>query len=500
MLIRIRRYNQIIQVLAKYELSWILSHVFVKKQVRTTQPQTIVNIFQELGGAFIKLGQVLAMRPDLIGNENAKIFEQLLDKVAEEKITKFPTEFHVHPKPIACGSVAQVYKAQYKNQLVALKMLRPSSKKIFYADIHIIRQIAKIIYAKELLSGIDIRKVVDEFERYTQTELNLTHEAHYTQTFAQYNHPKVHVPKVYAFSPTYIALEYIHGTPILKTTLTTKQKKELAKQLCTYVFEQLFIHRIFHADLHAGNVFVTSQKTLAILDFGIIGQLDAQTGQTVYELFAKLSSGDLDGVAQALIELHMGDTVVDKIQLRQGLLYALGEYYNKEQSEFDLQFALTQLLECAHKSKLELPANLILCIKSLITLEGLIKTLDSTFNVVRVAQTFVGAHKQETIIRTIKQVPMLIYDTLKTVARFQETVEKIRFDIHSASQHIHYSVQMLIKGMIGSALIVASAITTPLSPNIGGYSYVSILCAVAAGYFVYQTLQRGTSNEKTANK
>jgi ubiquinone biosynthesis protein len=496
MLVRIKRYNQIIRVLAKYELSWILSQVFRKKQIQPTQPQTIVLAMQELGGAFIKLGQVIAMRPDLVGTANATVFEQLLDTVVEEKITTFPKEFHVHPKPVACGSVAQVYKAQYKNKLVALKVLRPSSKKIFYADIHIIRQIAKIIHAQNTLPGINILKVVDEFERYTKTELNLTHEAHYTQTFAQHHNTKVHIPLVYAYSQNYIALEYIHGTPILKTTLTTTQKKRIAQELCTYVFEQLFIRRIFHADLHAGNVFVTPQKTLAILDFGIIGQLDAQTGQIVYELFAQLSAGNLDGVATALTELHMGETVVDTLQLRQGLLYALGEYYNKEQSEFDLQFALTQLLECAHKSKLELPANLILCIKSLVTLEGLIKKLDGQFNVVQVAKQFVGSHKKETIIKTIKQVPKLIYDTLKTVAKAEETFEKIRYDIHISAKHITQSVLKLVLAMIGSALIIASAVTVTLKPSIGNYSYSSIICAIGAIYCIYTIFKRGKSDEK----
>ena len=291
-------------------------------------PETIRQIFERLGGGFLKLGQLLALRPDLVGVEYAKSFEKLLDHVEpvewddlKESIEKYLPEGinafkQIDKNPIASGSIAQVHKAILHNgTVVAVKVRRPEIEKIFHGDIAIMYSFTKILSKRYNLEFMNPEKVVEEFQAYTLKELNLKHEARNMIRFAANfaGNKNVLIPKVYSdlSNEKILVMEFVEGEHLLEERNIDKNN-EVVKKLTSAVFKQLFSDGFFHADLHPGNIMVISNGLkkkdpglkIAFLDFGIVGYIDSVLKEQMSDLFIALITGSLEKTAIALINLN----------------------------------------------------------------------------------------------------------------------------------------------------------------------------------------------------
>src|SRR3989344_8892500 len=298
----VSRLRQIAVVLAEQELFFLVDRLKLKRHLpmnyspkylknKSDLPRRLRLAMENLSGAFIKLGQLLSLRADLIPKEYADEFSKLQDEVKPFKFEKVREIIESELKkplsdiflkfdssPIAAASVGQVHKAMLNNgKIVAVKVQRPNIEKIFETDIALLYHLAVLLekhYPE--LKDYNFMEIVKEFEEYTKNELDYLHEARNIDIFYNnFKNDKIKIPKVYwnHTSKRVLTMEFIKG---VKITDVEKNRPYYVKQLVESYLKQTMEYGVFHADPHPGNVFVTSEHSLALLDFGIVGHISSE--------------------------------------------------------------------------------------------------------------------------------------------------------------------------------------------------------------------------------
>ena len=443
------RLKQIAQTMFSYELHHILIATDLNKFIPwhkrkkkstdfQTQPETLRKVFQDLGGAFIKLGQLIALRPDLVGEATSKEFEKLLSTVPaipfeevkelfkEKGITK------VQKKAIGSASIAQVYAATYYGKKVAIKIKRPGVDTLFSEDITIMKYLATKIKQHYPNLFVDPEDIISAFEEYTKKELDLRHEAANIKRFRKNfkNSKNIIIPKVYYSTQKILIMDFVEGKTIYDLK---KPPKNLIKQITESVYKMIFEDRFFHADLHPGNIMVVRKK-IAFLDFGIVGHVDQKMEEHLFKLFQALINGDLDKTAENLEDINIGNELVDKQILKDGLYNVLADYYDQPIANMPFKDIFYGAVEIATRAHIKLPAHLVLFGKSLITMEGFCKKLDPKFNVIANAKPvlrriLINKYKPTRMIKKIKnnsfEIIELIRNLPETTKEFSRKFTKI---------------------------------------------------------------------------
>jgi len=527
------RLKKITAVLFKLEMGFLIEKLNLKSyltfhkklqkekfQPRAVSPKKIRAAIEELSGTFIKLGQLLSLRPDLIPKEYSEEFEKLQDEVrpfhytlvkqiVEKELKKpFREVFSsFDKKPVASASIGQVHKAKLKTgETVAIKVQRPNIKKVFEADIDILYHLAHLVerHMPEL-KHYNPTEIVKEFERYTKNELDYMKEAKNIDIFYHNfkDDKKIKVPKVFWDHTTkrVLTMEFIDGTKITDVKDFKKfktSKKEVMTTITNKFIEQVLEHGIFHADPHPGNIFLLDNKKIALLDYGIIGTTDKELHIAIENMLISLVEGDRNLLSNTLIELGFASEDTNLAEFREDLAYHLGSYHDLPLKELKTSQLLYDLLSIARKYKLKFPINFVLLIKSVATIESLGTKLYPEFNFVEACKPIIEKIKEE------RTSPSYIMDTLKknlfmikhNVLNFPEELAKtfksiqqgrIKIDIEDAdikrfSAEVDKSSNRIVYGIIIAALVMASAlvILAKLPPFVFGVPWLSILFLIIA--------------------
>ena len=500
----------------KYHLPWH-KRFHKQKDFGETQPETVREIFERLGGAFLKLGQLLALRPDLVGVEYAKAFEKLLEHVEplgwedvkdqlDECLPKGVATFKsIEKNAIASASIAQVHRAVlYDGTVVAVKIRRPNIKKKFRSDIAILRIFTKVLSKRYNLGFMNPEKVIEEFEEYTLKELDLTHEARNMRRFRRNfaNDSSVHIPTVYSklSNEKVLVMEFIDGEALLKRRPHSLNREVIIK-LTSAVYTQLFEHGFFHADLHPGNIYVIparkkrgkkSELQIAFLDFGIAGYIDSVLKDQIADLFVALVSGSLEKTAMALIALNTTKSNPGLRDLEIGIYHAIGEFYGLPLEEMPVAQMFHNCIDVARKNKISLPAQMVLFSKSLLTLDGSCRELDPDFDVVGSATPHVRKMMAPKI--EIKELPqksvLFLLELKKVFGRVPLTLQQLDHKFTMLEQQMseidntfHYLSHVIwriskigIYALLFASFLISSSIlihTGPMYNEISWYSIIS---------------------------
>ncbi|MBS3162382.1 AarF/ABC1/UbiB kinase family protein [Candidatus Woesearchaeota archaeon] len=397
-----------------------------KKEVEGTTPQRLRIVFEEAGGAFVKLGQMLSLRSDLIPQEYCDEFSKLQDsvkpfpmyqvrKIIQEEfgksINKIFDEFD--ETPLAAASVGQVHRAKLKTgEIVAVKIQRPDIKKVFESDIDLMYFIAE--EAEKHWPDFKVfkpKEMVKQFQEYTIKEMDYQAEAKNIDVF--YNHYKYHthikIPKVFWDYTTkrILTMEYIDGRKIsVIDDLGVEQKKKIAMLVYKSMLTQVLEMRVFHADPHPGNIFWTKDAKVAFLDFGIVGRLSPDMAENVELMLIGLVKGDLDSLSQGFIEMGVVDDI-DENKFKEDLFEAWAEFKGSSLKQMNMKRFFINTFDLARKYEMNLPTNFVLLAKAVITAEAFGKQLYPDSNFVEVCREEV-----DRIVKKERQ-PKVIYDSLK---------------------------------------------------------------------------------------
>ena len=477
-------------------------------------PAVLRKILIELGPVYVKLGQLLSTRPDLLPGEYIEALTALQAEVppvpwqavkellAQQLPQSLDTTFtQINPEAIAAGSIGQVHRATLPNgEEVALKIQRPGIDQTVAQDISLIKAVADLVSLTEFGKDYDIVAIAEEFTSALEAELDFTTEAEYTDELrrnlvksAWFNPQQLVIPKVYwnLTTPKLLVLQWLDGTPLLKAKLLThisdanQQRQDITTLLFRAFFQQIYIDGFFHADPHPGNIFYLKDGRVAILDCGMIGRLDPRTQQLLIEMLLAIVEFDAQRCSQLTLELAQARQSVSLKSLENDYERLLRKYYSLSLSEINFSEVFYEILKVARQNKIRLPGNLGLYAKTLANLEGVARGFYPQINLFDqikplMADLFrrqlLGTSPMETLLRTTLDVkslslrsPRLVEllldrinsETLKWNMSVEE-LSSLRLGVENSANRLSFSI--LVGSLImGAAIISVGAQTAQLS-------------------------------------
>jgi ubiquinone biosynthesis protein len=372
-----------------------------ENRVDVPPPEILRSILVDLGPVYVKLGQLLSTRPDLLPLEYIEALSELqsnvppidwreIETILLEQLSQPPVEIfsHIDIQPVAAGSIAQTHRAILKDgRIVAIKVQRPGIDRLVTRDIAMIKQIAKLLSSTDFGKRYDLVALAAEFSTALQSELDFTQEARYTEALRQnllagkwFDTTKIMVPEIDRQLSTQkvLVLEWLDGVPILAARLTGKnyggdiqQERQALTVLCFRAFfQQYLVDGLFHADPHPGNLFYLDDGRVAVLDCGMMGRLDARTQSALVEMILAIINSDAQRCAQITLQLAepMGELNLSHLEWDYDRL--LHKYNNISLQNMNASEAFAEILQAARRNNLRWPSNIGLFAKSLANLEG----------------------------------------------------------------------------------------------------------------------------------
>jgi predicted unusual protein kinase regulating ubiquinone biosynthesis (AarF/ABC1/UbiB family) len=369
-------------------------------------------ILTRLGPTFIKVGQALSTRPDLIRpdllEELIKLQDQLpsfdnaiayaiIEKDLGRRVDDIYAE--ISPNPIAAASLAQVYRARlYSGEEVAVKVQRPKLLPVLTLDLYLMRLGASWFAPLLPLNlGHDLTLIVDEFGIKLFEEIDYINEGHNAEKFANNfrNNPQVKVPAIYwdYCSHRLLTLEWIHGYKLNemdKIRAAGLDPDAIITMGVTTGLEQLLEHGFFHADPHPGNLFATFDGRMAYIDFGMMDQLDNTTKETIASSIVQLINQDYQGLARDFVELGFLAPKTDIRPIIPALEKVLGKAIGESVGDFNFKTITDEFSALMYEYPFRVPAKFALIIRSLVTQEGLALSLNPNFKIVEISYPYVS--------------------------------------------------------------------------------------------------------------
>jgi ubiquinone biosynthesis protein len=367
-------------------------------------------VLQELGPTFVKLGQIASTRPDVIPEEIIRELEKLQDQVppfsfqevrdiVEAELggkleTLFP-EFEA--TPLAAASIGQVHRARlWSGEKVAVKIQRPHIASVIETDLEILQDLAMLAeHRLAWAARYHVRDMVDEFAKSLQAELDYTIEGRNAEKiFKQFKDDRqVYVPKVFwdYITRKVLTMEYVDGVKLNELDKLKQHgynPKRLAERLVTTMLRQMFNAGFFHGDPHPGNVLVLPGEVIALIDFGMVGRLTPEMKHHFSSLVIALMRQSTDGVIKAVLRMGLVSDDVNLAQLRQDVEQLREKYYGVPFSQISLGEAVNDIFRVAFRHAIRIPPDLTLLGKTLLTLEGVVETLDPGFRILDIAEPF----------------------------------------------------------------------------------------------------------------
>lgn len=450
---------------------------------------------EELGPTFMKLGQVLSMRPDLVPSEWSTELANLQDscpvvpwvEIKKELEKEYEGDLDatftsIEETPIGDGSMAQVHRAvAIDGRRIVLKILRPKIEKIVNSDLQVLELIASLLNNHGAKLGFDPKEVIDTFAEALDHELDLRHEADSTKMLKSMTaDDSVTFPEVFTELSTkrILAIEEVRGAELTKwkeQNYTQEQRDKIVANGAHAVVRQTLEVGFFHADPHPGNIFVLEDEKLCFIDCGMTGRVEESMRKDLAMLLYGVSEKNLDNVTNSF--LRLGDITLDDVnerELRKDLRDFVERFTEGPLGDIDMGSMLTAFLDGLRKHNVKCPGDLILMIKALITIEGVGKELSPTFNLVDYAKpTIEKLVKAQFGFSAIKNraensaqlwaqlAERLPDDATRMLDRIRRNKVRLNIDV-DAVENIAYSIDRSSRdiswALVISALIVGSSI------------------------------------------
>jgi predicted unusual protein kinase regulating ubiquinone biosynthesis (AarF/ABC1/UbiB family) len=387
----------------------------VTGQGNRPQPRRAIQLRQiitNLGPTYIKVGQALSTRPDLVREDYLAELTKLQDQlppfptpqafsIIERELGKPADEIYklVSKQPVAAASLGQVYKATlHTGEEVAIKVQRPNLIPVLTLDLFILRSFAKLLAPILPLNlGVGLDAIVDEFGLKLFEEIDYVNEAKNAERFANYfkDDPKVKAPKIYwGYSTKYVlTMEWIDGiklTDVEGIKAAGLDTDELVKIGVLSGLRQLLEFGFFHADPHPGNLFATYDGGMAYIDFGMMDQLDQPTKETLVDSVVHLINRDYEQLSQDYVRLGFLSPDTNMVPIIKALELVLGDIMSEKVGDFNFKVVTDRFSNVMYDYPFRLPAKFALIIRSVITQEGVALSLNPDFRIVQVAYPYVA--------------------------------------------------------------------------------------------------------------
>ncbi|KJS31844.1 MAG: ABC transporter [Desulfatitalea sp. BRH_c12] len=534
----LNRYRQILGVLFKYGFGDLIETLRIEQYIeiglqmisrkrrdrleKLTRAERIRMALEELGPTYIKLGQVLSTRPDLVTVDFINEFSKLQDKVPAFGFDAFtktiasemgrPHELifeTLDPQPLASASIGQVHRARLHNgDEVVVKIERPGIQRIVEVDLEIMLHLATLIERHiEELSFHRPVKIVEEFARTIEKEMDYTIEAASMERVAGQllDDPTIYVPKVYRehSSRRMLTIEFVDGikaSDVAKIDQAGLDRRLITERGADILFKQIFTFGFFHADPHPGNIFVLPDNIICLIDFGMMGAVNRATREIFVTLMESVIQHDEPRTAEVLLKLAQWDEEPDITQLEKDVADFIGRHLYKPLGDIELGKLMQHLLEVATKNRMRIAPDIFLMLKALSQVEGIGRQLHPEFDMIAAAVPFIRQVKKarlapgrlmDDVTRLIEQSYTFINDFPKDLLEISHALrykkmsltlvlkdmEKMLITHDQISNRIAFAI-IIAALIIGSAMIVISN----MPPLFYGISVIGLAGFLTAGF------------------
>ncbi|MGL6107942.1 ABC1 kinase family protein [Romboutsia sp.] len=531
----LKRYKEIGLVLVKYGFTFIVEKLNMEsvayKIPITNPPEEIKNmstgekirsVIEELGPTYVKLGQILSTRKDLLDPEIIEEISKLRDNVepfnTDEAKEIFKKEVGLSVEqifeefkdtPMAAASIGQVYEAKLKHgEEVIIKIQRPNIEQTINSDIEILKSmivsINDLSKDKKRNIDIDLIKIVEEFHTQLIRELDYNFEAINAMKFRKMfeESKEVYIPKIYSEYTTkrVLVMEKIIGIKLSDVEAINDlgwDTENISQIGVRSLFKQVLDYGFFHADPHPGNIFVVSRDCISYIDFGMIGIVDNKTLNFLNGIAIAIAQKNVDKIIYLLTEMDVLNPNIDNNALRQDLLYLIHYYYDVPIDKINVSDILNEVFRFLRKYKVCIPTQLATLAKTVITLEGTGRQLNPNFSIKTAGEEFIKHYYKnkldpknillnskdnvEEVLLDLKTIPKQLKVILKNLEKnnIKIQIEDLKFTtlekcIGDLATQLSLSL-VLASMVVGSSLIIAS-------PNINDNIWISLMAG--AGFFI----------------
>jgi len=535
----LKRYRQVLGILIKYGFGHIVEQLNIdyyfelgkrivslgtasRELERLTQAARFRLALEELGPTFIKLGQILSTRPDIVPAAVLDELQKLQDHIPAVPTNEIKAQIHrelgypteelfedFEAAPLATASIAQVHRGTLKSgEQIVCKVRRPGIESIIETDLDIMMGLAYLV-EKHLPGGelYDPVGLVREFRRTIHRELDFSREGRTTERFAAnfVDDETVHIPKVFwdFTGQTVLTLEYVSGIKISNQEQLKEAGLDLeiiARNGADNFLKQVFIHGLFHADPHPGNIHILPGNILCIFDFGMVGRLDDDLKLHLTELLLCVLRRDVDHLISQLLysgELHDESNVKN---LKRDLTEFIDDYYDIMLQDLKVGKLLIDFVEILTEYQIKFPSNLMLLSRALFVMEGIGRQLDPNFNMVAQLKPFAEQVIKERYsptsiakdaARTLQSYQALGKSLPKDIKEFINRINRNKFKIDVEHRGFERLINDLDKStnrisfsMIIAALIVGSSLIMQVDkgPMLFGFPILGLLGYSVAGF------------------
>jgi len=479
-------------------------------------------LLDELGPTFVKFGQLLSTRPDVVPPDivvelrglqddvRPVSFEQVREVIEEELgLTLEQAFLELDPVPIAAASIGQVHRAVLPNgREVAVKVQRPNAPRQIESDLALMYQAARLVKERvRALDFIDARDLVDEFARSIRQELDYRLEARNADQFRRHfaRHEQVRVPRVYWRYTTsrVLTLEFLHGTQLADLeheSYSEEERRDLAYRMTDAWMTMIFRHGFFHGDPHPANILVLDDGAIGLVDFGLTGKLSDDDMSKLTRLFIDAATENVDAIPRRLAELGVRYPKEREEEFAAAIRELFYRYYGARLSEIDPIQVIREGFALIYSMNLRLPTRFVMLDKAIATLGSVGIDLYPDFNVFEVAKPYARGlmverfHPRRLVMQAQKEgrelagiareLPYQVHDILEEVRDGQIEVGFVHKGLDEFMHKIDVAFNRLVValvvtgGLIGSSLI---GIFAENGPQLLGLHFLSVLGFLLSG-------------------
>lgn len=530
----VERFNEIVKVFAFYGFGMFVD---TKMKDRKKSAENLRKAFETLGPTFVKIGQILSTRRDVLPKEYVSELIKLQDSVNKENYLKMKEVFEIslnkkieecffefNKEPIASASIAQAYEGILKDgRKVVVKIQRPDIYEKMKLDISILKRVIKFTKLKTEIKVVDFFDVVDEMEKTIDKELNFKIEGDNIKRFKHNNESLVplYVPELIEdlWSDKVITLEKIDGFKVNNRKLLKEEgydNKDVAKTLALCYCKQVFEDGFFHGDPHPGNILIFNNR-ICFIDFGIMGEINESIRHSLNKVIFAIATNDREKVVEFVLSVGVQQGRVNKGILYEDISYLLDSYVTRSLKNIKISDFFEELFEVADKNHIQMPRELVSLFRSLVILEGVLEEIDPEIDILSAVNIYIKSKGEFKFFNefNIKELSMSSYSFIRDIGKIPTKLNEVLNSIYNGRNKINFHVVDLDKtinaldkmvnritgGFIISALLIASSllIRDGAGPIVYGLSLIGVVGYLISSIFaiiLLGSMVRGSGNNK----
>jgi len=533
---RLGRYKDLAWFVAKYGRADFVSKALHGGEAGSTDPQAaeaFARDLESLGPTFVKIGQLLSTRADLLPPAYLEALSRLQDNVEpfpyedverairEELGVRVSHAFVEFDRvPIAAASLGQVHRAMLRGgREVAVKVQRPRIQERIEEDLAAFHEIAKVIDRFGAARNVDAARILEEFRFALLSELDYREEARNLVTIAHqlrdFEHIVVPLPVDDYTTARVLTMDYVSGTKITsisRVEWTEVDGAALAEELFRAYLQQILVDGVFHADPHPGNVLLTPDRRIALIDLGMVGRISAQTQEQLFKLILAIGEGRGDDAADVLVSIGERRDDFQEMEMRRAIADLVGRFHRLTMREMNVGRVVIEMSRSGAEHGLKIPPALALLGKTLLHLDEIGRVLDPEFDVNASLRRNGTSIMRRRMLKSA--TPAHVFAAAMDVREFAERLpgrvnrildslaaNDLRFKVEvidqgSIIEGLQKVANRIALGLVLAALIVGAAmlVRVPTSLTIFGYPWIAMLlflAAAAGGFWMAWTILAG---------